>query len=77
VEVGSPSPVMRFKSLEDEREKNSGRLQIYRGREARDFDALMEDLEVLARLDSMIDTCQKRLLHLRGLKSLSILRLVK
>jgi hypothetical protein len=34
-------------------------------------DQQMEDLEVEARLDAMIDKCLKRLLFLRGLKSIS------
>jgi len=34
-------------------------------------DRLLEDLEVEERLDAMIDKCLKRLLFLRGLKSLS------
>jgi hypothetical protein len=33
-------------------------------------DQLMEDLEVQDRLDAMIDRCLKRLLFLRGLKSI-------
>jgi hypothetical protein len=35
------------------------------------FDCLMKDLEVEERLDAMIDKCLKRLLFVRGLKSLS------
>ena len=34
-------------------------------------DQLMKDLEVQDRLDAMIDKCLKRLLFLRGLKSIS------
>jgi hypothetical protein len=35
------------------------------------IDRLMKDLNVLDRLDSMIDRALKRLLYVRGLKSLS------
>jgi hypothetical protein len=34
--------------------------------------AIMNNFELEARLDAMIDVCIKRLLHLRGLKSLSL-----
>ncbi len=40
--------------------------------EAATVDRLMKDLEVQDRLDAMIDKCLKRLLFLRGLKSISI-----
>jgi hypothetical protein len=39
--------------------------------EAATIDRLMKDLEVQDRLDGMIDKCLKRLLFLRGLKSIS------
>src|ERR1700691_1708697 len=35
-------------------------------------DCLMKDLDVQDRLDAMIDKCVKRLLFVRGLKSISI-----
>lgn len=34
-------------------------------------DRLMKDLEVQDRLDAMIDKCRKRLLFVRGIKSIS------
>jgi hypothetical protein len=40
-------------------------------REIASVDQLMKDLEVQDRLDAMIDKCLKRLLFLRGLKSIS------
>jgi hypothetical protein len=35
-------------------------------------DGLIEDLEIHERLDAMIDKCLKRLLFVRGLKSISV-----
>ena len=43
---------------------------IEAGREAR-LDSIMERFAVEARLDAMLDACVKRLLHLRGLVSLT------
>jgi hypothetical protein len=40
-------------------------------REAVTIDRLLQDLAIEERLDAMIDRCLKRLIHLRGLKSLS------
>ena len=40
--------------------------------EAATVDRLIKELEVLARLDALIDRCIKRLLLVRGLKSMSI-----
>jgi len=39
--------------------------------EAATIDGLMNDLDVLDRLDAMVDRCVKRLLMVRGLKSMS------
>jgi hypothetical protein len=39
--------------------------------EAATLNAVMDNFDVEVRLDSMIDACIKRLLHLRGFKSLS------
>ena len=39
--------------------------------QAATFDGLAKELEVEERLDALIDRCLKRLLHLRGLKSIS------
>jgi hypothetical protein len=39
--------------------------------EAATFDGLTKDLDIEERLDGMIDRCVKRLLLLRGLKSIS------
>src|SRR5262249_37611321 len=35
------------------------------------FEGLAEDLDLLERIDGMIDKCLKRLLHVRGLKAIS------
>ena len=35
------------------------------------IDSLMKDLEILERLDAMFDKCVKRLLMVRGLKSIT------
>jgi hypothetical protein len=43
---------------------------IEAGRDAT-LDSIMERFEVETRLDAMLDSCVKRLLHLRGLRSLT------
>jgi hypothetical protein len=60
------------RAAEDQVRKEFGdRYELVEIGETATVDALMKDLAVLDRLDSLIDRCLKRLLFVRGLKSIS------
>jgi hypothetical protein len=61
-----------IRAAEDEARKELGEnYKLVEVGEIATLDGLMKDLEVEERLDGMIDKCLKRLLFVRGLKSLS------
>jgi hypothetical protein len=53
------------------REEFGDRYKLLEIGEAATFAGLRQDLDIQERLDAMIDKCLKRLLYLRGLKSMS------
>jgi hypothetical protein len=60
-----------MQAAEDQARKDLGAsYELVEIGEAATVDRLLQDLAVVERLDAMIDKCLKRLLHLRGLKSL-------
>jgi hypothetical protein len=61
-----------IRAAEDEARKELGEIyELVEIGETATVDRLLQDLGVEERLDAMIDKCLKRLLFLRGLKSLS------
>jgi hypothetical protein len=62
----------KWRTAENKASEEFGELYglVEMGEEAT-VDRLMKDLEVLERLDALIDKCLKRLLYLRGFKSLT------
>src|SRR5262249_46557025 len=66
-----PNAKRQFKLQSTRHARNSGRPQLAEIDETATVDRLLRDLGVEERLDAMIDKCLKRLLFLRGLKSLS------
>lgn len=61
-----------FRAAEDQARKELGdAYELVKLDEIASVDQLMKDLEVQDRLDAMIDKCLKRLLFVRGLKSIS------
>jgi hypothetical protein len=65
--------IEKFNAAENKARKELGEFYtlVEKGDEAT-MDRLMKELEVQERLDAMIDRCLKRLLFVRGLKSLSL-----
>ena len=60
-----------MQATEDQARKDLGAsYELVEIGEAATVDRLLQDLAVVERLDAMIDKCLKRLLFLRGLKSL-------
>ncbi len=60
-----------LKEAEAEEKKKNKDLKELDLRKMATLDGLMKELDVEERLDAMIDKCLKRLLYLRGLKSLA------
>jgi hypothetical protein len=63
----------KLQAADTQAQKELGELYalVEMGEEAT-FDRLMRDLEVQERIDGMIDKCLKRLLLVRGIKSISV-----
>jgi hypothetical protein len=70
VELRAESPFYRMERLLDQTREELGEELVEIG-ETATVDRLLEDLQVEERLDATIDKCLKRLLFLRGVKSIS------
>jgi hypothetical protein len=72
VELQAERPFFRMERLVDQtREELGENYELVEIGETATVDRLLEDLQVEERLDATIDKCLKRLLFLRGVKSLS------
>ena len=72
VELRAERPSFRMERLLDQTREELGEdYQLVEIGETATVDRLLEDLQVEERLDAAIDKCLKRLLFLRGVKSLS------